>query len=65
MLIHVDEHVIAGPVGVLKRVIELRAGFLRWCGADVTSPLHDSATRVLPTAPAVFKVASTSEWNFV
>lgn len=65
VLIHVDEHVIAGSVGVLKGVIEFRACFLCWRWADVASPIHDGAARVLPTAPAVFKVASTSEWDFI
>lgn len=64
MLVHVDEHIVAGVIGVLKCMIGLGTSFFRWCWTMMSLPQHNGFTRVLPTAPATLKVAFTSQRNF-
>lgn len=65
VLIHVHEHVEAGLVGVLIRVVELGPRFLCRRGAHVPIPLHNSFSGVLPAAPIDLEITSTAERNFI
>lgn len=65
MLVHVHKHVVAGLVGVLIRVIEFGARFLCRCRPDVSTPLHNGISGVLPAAPAVLEITSAAKRNFI